>query len=79
MADPVPLRSAARRSIAVVDRVLAHLDELVSEIGDAMCREIPEYGALEADVMRTEGLPVTRRVVETFLVAFRAGTPVPPR
>lgn len=79
MADPVPLRSSGRRAIAVVDRVLAHLDELVAEIGDAMRKEIPEYGALEPDVMRTEVLPTTRRVVESFLTAFRAGTTVPPR
>ena len=79
MADALPLRSASRRSIAVVDRVMRDLDDLVASIGEAMTREIPEYGALEPDVMRTEVLPVTRRVVDTFLTAFRAGTPVPPR
>lgn len=79
MADPVPLRSSARRSIAVVDRVLAHLAELVEDIGDAMRKEIPEYGGLDAEVMRTEVLPITRKVVESFLLAFRAGTAVPPR
>lgn len=79
MADPVPLRSTARRSIAVVDRVLGHLDELVEDIADAMRKEIPEYGALAPDVLRTEVLPVTRKVVESFLLAFRAGTAVPPR
>jgi len=79
VADPVPLRAAGRRSIAVVDRVMRDVDELVAAIGESMCSEIPEYGALDPDVMRKDVLPVTRRVVESFLSAFRAGTTVPPR
>lgn len=79
MADPVPLRSAARRSISVVDRVMRDIDELVGSVGEAMCREIPEYAALDDAVMRAEVLPVTRRVLESFFAAVRAGTAVPPR
>jgi hypothetical protein len=63
----------------VVDRVLQDLDNLVASIGEAMLREIPEYAALDPDVMRGEVLPVTRRVVESFLTAFRAGATVAPR
>ncbi|MDQ1687431.1 MAG: hypothetical protein QOK42_406 [Frankiaceae bacterium] len=79
MADPVPLRSASRRSISVVDRVLGDLDDIIAGIAEAMRREIPEYGALDEAVMRVEVLPVTRRVVESFFAAVRAGTTVPPR
>ncbi|MDX6224213.1 MAG: hypothetical protein QOE64_589 [Frankiales bacterium] len=79
MADPVPLRSASRRSISVVDRVLGDLDDIIAGIAEAMRREIPEYGALDQAVMRVEVLPVTRRVVESFFAAVRAGTTVPPR
>jgi hypothetical protein len=79
MAEPVPLRSTGRRSIAVVDRVMQDLDDLVASCADAMCREIPEYAALEESVLRHEVLPVTRRVLESFFTAFRAGATVPPR
>jgi hypothetical protein len=79
VADPVPLRSASRRSISVVDRVLGDLDDIIAGIAEAMRREIPEYGALDQAVMRVEVLPVTRRVVESFFAAVRAGTTVPPR
>ena len=47
--------------------VLADLDALVDRLGAAYRREIPEYANLPASQMASEVLPVTRRLLTTFL------------
>ena len=52
---------------AVSERVLADLDVLVPRLGEAYRREIPEYAAMSDAAMATDVLPVSRRLVTTFL------------
>ena len=52
---------------ALVERVLADLDTVVERIGSLLQAEIPEYRALSAGQLAVDVLPVTRRLVTTFL------------
>lgn len=52
---------------ALVERVLADLDTVVERIGTLLQAEIPEYRALSPGQLAVEVLPVTRRLVTTFL------------
>jgi hypothetical protein len=63
---------------ALVERVLADLDGVVERMGEAYREEIPEYAALSAGQLAVEVLPVSRRLVTTYLecvVEDRAPTP----
>jgi hypothetical protein len=62
------LRAVPARGVAAVsERVLADLDVLVPRLGEAYRREIPEYAAMSEAAMAADVLPVTRRLVTTFL------------
>lgn len=52
---------------ALAERVLADLDSLVEQMGEAYTREIPEYADLSPGQFAVEVLPVSRRLVTTFL------------
>ena len=63
---------------ALVERVLADLDSVVERIGVLLQAEIPEYQALSPGQLALDVLPVTRRLVTTFLscvVESRSPTP----
>lgn len=68
--DPAVAASAAR----VAQRVLAHTDALLERLGVAF-RTVPEYSALPPGVIEDEVLPLTREIVEGFLVAAAAASP----
>ena len=71
-----PVRTGAAE---VAARVLDDLDELVTELGEAYRREIPEYAALSpADLERTV-LPTSRQAVSLYFESLRDGRPVSPR
>lgn len=53
-------------------RVLEGLDELTERMGSNY-RHVPEYDALSDDAMRTDVLPVSRRIVEEFFTALVEG------
>jgi hypothetical protein len=63
--------SAAVRSggstAAVSERVLADLEPVVERMGRAYRAEIPEYAAMSDAAIETDVLPVSRRLVTTFL------------
>jgi hypothetical protein len=52
---------------ALAERVLADLDGVVERMGAAYREEIPEYAALSEGQLAVEVLPVSRRLVTTFL------------
>jgi hypothetical protein len=52
---------------ALAERVLADLDGLLERIGRLLQEEIPEYRELSAGQLALEVLPVSRRLVTTFL------------
>jgi hypothetical protein len=52
---------------ALAERVLADLDRLAREMGEAYRREIPEYAAMGLGEMSELVLPTSRRLVATFL------------
>jgi len=52
---------------ALAERVLADLDGLVERMGEAYRAEIPEYAELTPGQLAVEVLPVSRRLVTTFL------------
>ena len=63
---------------ALAERVLADLDGLVERMGEAYRAEIPEYAELSPGQLAVEVLPVSRRLVTTFLtcvVEDRSPTP----
>ena len=63
---------------ALAERVLADLDGLLERIGQMLQAEIPEYQELSAGQLALEVLPVSRRLVTTFLacvVESRSPTP----
>lgn len=63
---------------ALAERVLADLDGLVERMGEAYRGEIPEYAELSPGQFAVEVLPVSRRLVTTFLtcvVEDRSPTP----
>lgn len=67
MTNVVPLPSGEVRPVQVVaQRVLDDLDGVVRRMGDAYRQGVPEYAALAPEVMATEVLPVSRRLVEAF-------------
>lgn len=59
------VRGGAAGSLAA--RVLADLDGMVERMGEAYREEIPEYAALSPGQLAAEVLPVSRRLVTTFL------------
>jgi hypothetical protein len=65
------LRAVAGSGVAAVsERVLADLDRLVPLLGEAYQREIPEYAAMPDAAMAADVLPVSRRLVTTFLTCL---------
>ena len=63
---------------ALAERVLADLDGLVERMGEAYRAEIAEYAELTPGQLAIEVLPVSRRLVTTFLtcvVEHRSPTP----
>ncbi len=58
---------------AVAERVLADLDGVVERMGVAYREEIPEYAALSQGQLAVEVLPVSRRLVTTFLACVVEG------
>jgi hypothetical protein len=52
---------------ALAQRVLGDLDVVVQRMGEAYREEIPEYAALSSGQLAVEVLPVSRRLVTTFL------------
>ena len=52
---------------ALAERVIADLDSVVERMGEAYREEIPEYAALSPGQLAVEVLPVSRRLVTTFL------------
>ena len=51
----------------LAERVLADLDDMVERMGEAYREEIPEYAALSLGQLAVDVLPVSRRLVTTFL------------
>jgi len=63
---------------ALAERVLADLDGLVERMGVAVRAEIPEYAALSPGQYAIEVMPVTRKLVTTYLTCVVEGrTPTP--
>ena len=58
---------------ALAERVLADLDSLVEQMGAAYTQEIPEYADLSPGQFAVEVLPVSRRLVTTFLTCVVEG------
>ncbi|HUR49485.1 MAG TPA: helix-turn-helix domain-containing protein [Acidimicrobiales bacterium] len=73
MTNVVPLSGQPRPVQVVAQRVLDDLDGVVTRMGEAYRQDVPEYAALEARVMATEVLPVSRRLVEAFFWPILAG------
>lgn len=51
----------------LAERVLADLDGIVERMGEAYRQEIPEYAALSPGQLAVDVLPVSRRLITTFL------------
>jgi hypothetical protein len=64
---------------ALAERVLAELDSLVERMGKAYREEIPEYAALSPGQLAVEVLPVSRRLVTTFLACVVDSRSLTPR
>ena len=64
---------------ALAERVLADLDGLVERMGQACRDEIPEYAALSPGQFAVDVLPVTRRLVTTYLTCVVEGRSPTPR
>ncbi len=64
---------------ALAERVLADLDGLVEHLGAAYVEEIPEYASLSPGQFAVEVLPVSRRLVTTFLTCVVEGRSPTPR
>ncbi|MCW2501321.1 MAG: PucR family transcriptional regulator [Frankiales bacterium] len=64
---------------ALAERVLADLDVVVEAMGQAYREEIPEYAALSPGQLAVEVLPVSRRLVTTFLACVVEGRSLTPR
>lgn len=52
---------------ALAERMLADVDALTVQMGEAYCREIPEYAEMGPADMAAVVLPTSRRLVTTFL------------
>ena len=73
------LRAVGTGGVAGISaRVLADLDALVDRLGAAYRREIPEYAALSDAQLAAEVLPVTRRLLTTFLDCMEHERPLSP-
>lgn len=59
-------------SRAVAARVLAAMDDVVAQLGEAY-REVPEYASMPSEQMTSEVLPVSRRIVTHFFSAVAGG------
>jgi hypothetical protein len=65
------LRAVPSTGVAAVsERVLADLDVLVPQLGEAYRREIAEYAVMDDAAMAADVLPVSRRLVTTFLTCL---------
>jgi len=64
---------------ALVERVLADLDTLVDRMGVTVREEIPEYAALSPSQYALEVMPVTRKLVTTYLTCVVEGRSPTPR
>jgi hypothetical protein len=64
---------------ALAERVLADLDGLVERMGEAYRSEIPEYADLSPGQFAVDVLPVSRRLVTTFLTCVVEGRSPTPR
>jgi hypothetical protein len=58
---------------ALAERVLADLDGLVERMGEAYREEIPEYADLSPGQFAVDVLPVSRRLITTFLACVVEG------
>jgi hypothetical protein len=63
----------------LAERVLAELDQIVERMEEAYRAEIPEYAALSPGQMSLEVLPVSRRLVTTFLACVVDSRSLTPR
>ena len=64
---------------ALAQRVLRDLDVVVARMGEAYRSEITEYAALSPGQLDIEVLPVSRRLVTTFLACVVEGRPLTAR
>lgn len=64
---------------ALAERVLADLDAVVARMGASYRQEIPEYAALTDGELDREVLPVSRRLVTTFLACVVESRQLTPR
>ena len=71
-----PVRTGAAE---VAERVLAQLDGLVAQLGEAYRREIPEYAALSQGDLERAVLPTSRQAVSLYFESLRDGRGVQPR
>ncbi len=79
-AGPARLRAVRSDGVAALaERVLAELDSVVARMGEAYREEIPEYAALSSGQLEVEVLPVSRRLVTTFLACVVEGRSLTPR
>lgn len=75
-----PLRAVRSDGVAALaERVLADLDSVVERMGVAYREEIPEYAELSPGQLAVEVLPVSRRLVTTFLACVVEGRSLTPR
>jgi hypothetical protein len=63
----------------LAERVLADLDGMVERMGEAYREEIPEYAALSPGQLAVDVLPVSRRLVTTFLACVVENRTLTPR
>jgi hypothetical protein len=74
------LRAVRNDSVgALAERVLADLDGVVERMGEAYRQEIPEYAALSQGQLAVDVLPVSRRLVTTFLACVVEARSLTPR
>lgn len=64
---------------ALAERVLADLDGVVERMGEAYREEIPEYAELSQGQLAVDVLPVSRRLVTTFLACVVEARSLTPR
>ena len=63
----------------LAERVLADLDSVVERMGEAYRNEIPEYAALSQGQLAVDVLPVSRRLLTTFLACVVESRSLTPR
>ena len=80
-----PLQTSGLRAVrsdgvaALAERVLADLDGVVERMVEAYRTEIPEYAALSQGQLAIDVLPVSRRLVTTFLACVVESRSLTPR